>query len=320
VGALRLGFAGTPAFAADILLRMLQANRRPAVVYTQPDRSVGRGRTVHPGPVKVLALEHGIEVAQPESLKVAGAPETLVSYELDLLVVAAYGLLLPPAILEIPTLGCINVHASLLPRWRGAAPVERAIMAGDAVTGISIMRMDTGLDTGPVYLARECPIDRHETGPGLEIRLAALGSQALLDCLDQLPDIEPVAQSDEGACYAMKLTQMDAQVDWTRSAIEIERQVRALCGRMPAFCYARSTRLQILEATARPGFENNARPGTIVDASGSAGISIACGAGTLSVTCLRLDRGKGQPLTAAQALSGFPGLLGLNCVLHVQPS
>jgi methionyl-tRNA formyltransferase len=322
VSDLRIGFAGTPDFAARILQGLLDGGRPPLVVYTQPDRPVGRGRRLRPAAVKVLAEQHGIEVRQPDSLRGADATERLAQAQLDVLVVAAYGLLLPPAILQTPTLGCINVHASILPRWRGAAPVERAIMAGDARTGVSIMQMDRGLDTGPVFLIRDCAIGPHATGPGLEHDLAALGCEALLECLDRLPSIKPIPQPVEGVCYAKKLTPADAAIDWSRASVELDRQIRALCGRMPAASFAGSTRVQILDADPDPDHPPGgagASPGTIIGISPKRGISVACGAGTLTIKRLQLNRGKGLPLTAAQALNGFPELLAEGRVFHAEP-
>jgi methionyl-tRNA formyltransferase len=263
---LKLGFAGTPEFAATILAGILAHGLRPAVVYTQPDRPIGRGRKLRPGPVKALASAEGIEVLQPATLRDPQAVERLAQFRLDLLVVVAYGLLLPQPILETPRLGCINVHASLLPRWRGAAPVERAIMAGDEMTGVSIMRMDRGLDTGPVYLQRPCPIGERATGPELEQALAVLGLEALLVCLGALPDLIPQSQPDEGVSYAHKLTPADAPIDWSRDARVIDRQVRALCGRLPAFTFSAGTRIQILAATPNPESATGAAPGSIVTA------------------------------------------------------
>jgi methionyl-tRNA formyltransferase len=258
---------------------------------------------------------------QPHSLRDAGAASTLASFGLDVLIVAAYGLLLPQSILDIPRLGCINVHASLLPRWRGAAPIERAIMAGDTVSGVSIMQMDRGLDTGPVYLTRECSIGARTTGPELELALAELGSEALLDCLQGLPNLKPQPQPADGASYARKLEALDAVIHWDRTAAQIDRQVRALCGRMPAVSFTDSTRLQILEAEPDGQLRTPARPGTIVSASPKTGIAVACGGETaLRIIRLRLNRGKGSVLTAGQAVSGFPDVLGEGRELHAKPA
>jgi methionyl-tRNA formyltransferase len=320
VSGLRLGFAGTPDFAATILATLLGHGRTPVVVYAQPDRPTGRGRQVHPGPVVQLAAEHGIDIRQPATLREPGAAAILAGFQLDALVVAAYGLILPPAILDVPAFGCINVHASLLPRWRGAAPIERAIMAGDATTGVSIMRMERGLDTGPVYRQRERAIGDATTGPDLEADLAALGAELLIDCLDALPGLAPAPQPGTGASYAPKLTQADAAIDWSASAITIGRQVRALCGRLPAFTFAGATRVQVLAATPDESVlvaeHARATPGTVIAAAAHSGITVACGVGSLCITRLQLNRGKGLPMRAGDALNGFQDLLGVGRSFH----
>ncbi len=302
--ALRLGFAGTPDFAARILAALIQAGRPPVVVYTQPDRPVGRGRRVQPSPVKQLAQAHGLSVAQPATLRGSDAAEALASWRLDVLVVAAYGLILPPAILDLPRLGCLNVHASLLPRWRGAAPVERAIMAGDAETGVCIMRMERGLDTGPVYTCRRTPIRDSDDGPSLAARLAELGSAALLECLADLPNRTPTPQPEAGVSYASKLGPDDATIMWDRPAAAIDRQIRALRGRLPATTQAGDVRIAILEASVEADVAAPAAPGTILAASRN-GIRVACGEGVLRALRVRLSIGKGKPLSAAEASNGF---------------
>ncbi len=323
-GPLCLGFAGTPEFAAAILQALLDGGRPPAVVYTQPDRPTGRGRRVQPPPVKTLAADHGLPVRQPASLKASGEAEALAQWRLDVLVVAAYGLLLPAAILAVPRLGCVNVHPSLLPRWRGAAPVERAIMAGDGETGVSIMHMDAGLDTGPVYLQRRCAITPEMDAPALEARLANLGGQALLECLGRLTDLVPEPQPDTGVSYARKLTPEDARIDWSRPARELERLVRALRARMPPFTQIAAAapgsggvRATVLEAGVMeaPG---NHPPGTVVSATAD-GIAVACGEGALRITRLKLSIGKGRPLTARDAANGYPALFAAGTVLGRPP-
>ena len=301
-GALRLGFAGTPEFAASILTSLIEARRQPVIVYTQPDRPGRRGRRPLPPPVKTLALAHGLAIRQPPNL--VGEATALAELGLDVLVVAAYGLLLPQTVLERPAPGCINVHASLLPRWRGAAPVERAIMAGDRETGVSIMRMDEGLDTGPVYLTRRCTIMPDTDGPGLEAELARLGSEALLDCLDRLDSLSPTPQPEGGITYARKLTRNDAILRWEAPAAVLERQVRALRGRLPAFTRAGDVRVSVLAARTEPA-PFQAAPGTIL-AIGTGGIIVACGEGALVILSLRLDVGQGRPLTAGDAVNGYP--------------
>ncbi len=316
---LRLGFAGTPAFAAKILEALIEAGRRPEVIYTQPDRPSGRGRQTQPSPVKLIALAQGIPLEQPTTLKDPGAAQVLADYRLDVLVVAAYGLILPKTVLNAPTQGCINVHASLLPRWRGAAPIERAIMAGDEESGISIMKMDQGLDTGPVYETRALRITRQTDAPALEQALADLGSTALLHCLEHLDQSAPAEQSERGSTYAPKLKRSDAAIRWGETAIHIEQQVRALKGRMPAFAGCGEAQVRVLSAEAEPATpaekEACRAPGTIMAADKN-GIRVACGNGILRITQLQLNLGKGQVMSAADALNGYSHLLGAGCVIH----
>jgi methionyl-tRNA formyltransferase len=299
---LRLGFAGTPAFAARILATLLQAGREPITVYTQPDRPAGRRRQLQAGEVKQLALAHGLSVRQPASLKGHEQADALAELDLDVLVVAAYGLILPESILELPRFGCINVHASLLPRWRGAAPVERAIMAGDSETGVSIMHMERGLDTGPVYLRKRLPIGPDSDGPTLEAQLADLGGAALRECLAQLPGLKAQPQSQTGVTYAAKLTRADAAIDWSGPAAAVECQVRALVGRMPAETVAQGLRVKVLKATAQNGTAGGgAAPGTVIAAAAD-GIRVHCGEGTLTILEAQLA-GK-KPASTAEILRG----------------
>jgi methionyl-tRNA formyltransferase len=292
-------------FAATILEALIQAEQAPVIVLTQPDRPFGRGRRLKPSAVKIVAEREGIEICQPPNLRGV----SVADYALDALIVAAYGLLLPPALLAEPRYGAINVHASLLPRWRGAAPVERAMLAGDQTSGVAIMAMDEGLDTGPVYLTRPLPIDPAWTGGDLTQALAQLGAQALLECLQGLADARPTAQDEAGATYAAKLTSADARVDWTCSAEAIARQIRALTPRLPAYAVLTDTRVRLLRAEVAAGNSAaDAAPGTIVQAD-KHGITIATGNGHLLLQRLQLNRGKGQPLAAAAAVNGYPNLL-----------
>lgn len=308
----RIGFAGTPAFAATILAALIEAGRRPAVVYTQPDRPMGRGRKTRPSAVKLLAEQNALALQQPASLRSAEAAEVFADYRLDVFVVAAYGLILPPAILDVPRLGCLNVHASLLPRWRGAAPIERAIMAGDPETGVCIMRMERGLDTGPVYARERTAIEPTDDAASLEARLARLGSTLLLACLADLPTRSPTPQPESGVTYADKLTSADARIDWARPATDIERQVRALRDRLPATTAAGGTRVAVLDACAEPQPPGTTvPPGSILEA-GRDGIRIACGRGVLAVLRLRLNVGKGKPLSPAEAINGYARLFRPN--------
>ena len=318
---LQLGFAGSPPFAAHILRALVATGNSPKLVLTQPDRPSGRGKRMTPSAVRVAASAVGIEVITPINLR---APETreevvkrLSAARLDALVVVAYGLILPSAVLNLPRYGCINVHASLLPRWRGAAPVERAMLAGDETTGITIMAMDEGLDTGPVYLAGETPILPDDTGDTLRARLAELGTELLTQVLMRLADPpahQLTPQDEMSACYAAKLNPEEARIDWTEPAVELARKVRAFNSRMPAFAYLGEHRIRILLADAHSGdratdaAEAAALPGTILAAARS-GLSVATGDGQLVITRLALPRGKGKPMSVANALNGNADLL-----------
>ncbi len=226
---MRIIFAGTPDFAAETLKALLSTEHEICAVYTQPDRPSGRGRKLMASPVKQLALEHKIPVEQPLNFKEDEAKQILADYQADLMIVVAYGLLLPQVVLDTPSLGCINVHASLLPRWRGAAPIQRAILAGDTETGVCIMQMEAGLDTGPVLLRASCPITPDDTAQTLHDRLAILGSDTLLASLANIVELQSKAQSqnDELTCYAAKLLKPEAEIDWHQSAHQIVRQIQA---------------------------------------------------------------------------------------------
>ncbi len=299
----RLAFAGAPAFAETILARLLDSRHRVDLVYTQPPRPTGRGRRVSKSPVHGLAETAGIEVRTPTRL--TGEEPTLA--EFDWLVVAAYGLLLPQSILDAPKHHCLNVHASLLPRWRGAAPVERAIMAGDDETGVSIMRIDAKLDAGPVYRQRRWPLGGRAAGAAVSDELAALGATALLNVLDDLPGLEPLPQDDDSATYAHKLTSADSIVDWHRDAAVIDRQIRALSGRSAAYTTApEGIRLRLLDA--RPVSQSDdSPPGTLRRKDNR--WQIACGTGALAPMTVQLNRGKGTAMPMKSAANGFPKLL-----------
>ncbi len=305
----RLGFAGAPAFAAAVLGRLVASRHRVELVYTQPDRPAGRGRKLAPSAVRALAEAAGIEVRTPTRLR----GETAALAKLDCLVVAAYGLLLPEPVLEAPRQGCLNVHASLLPRWRGAAPVERAILAGDAETGVSIMQIDAGLDTGPVYQQRRLPLDADATGPATTDALAKLGADTLLDVLDALPELAPVPQDDRLATYASKLTADDAKIDWRKDATAIDRQVRALSGRMAAHTSLQGgVRMRILQA--RPTIADADAPPGMLQCHAD-GWRIVCGRGALELATVQLNRGKGTAMPIANAVNGFRRVLfdGAHC-------
>ena len=304
---LRLVFAGTPEFAVPGLHACSAAGAEVAAVYTQPDRPAGRGRKLAPSPVKAAALAAGIPVEQPESLKPAHAQQRLRDYAPDLVVVIAYGLILPRAVLAIPRLGCWNVHASLLPRWRGAAPIQRAILAGDPETGVCLMQMEAGLDTGPVLLQRATPIHADDTGGTLHDRLAALGAETLAEGLarvlagDTLP---ATPQAAEGATYAHKLDKAEARLDFTRPASELERQIRAFNPWPVAEAALAGERVRVWHAMCAPD-SAAAAPGSIVAAS-KHGIDVACGTGTLRI--LQLQRAGGRPISAADYLNARTGL------------
>ncbi len=298
---MRLVFAGTPDFAVPSLVAA--ASRQEVVaVYTQPDRPAGRGRTLTPSPVKRAAVERGIPVLQPESLKSQVARDALAALQPDVLIVVAYGLILPPKILAIPKFGCWNVHASLLPRWRGAAPIQRAIEAGDTQTGVCLMQMEAGLDTGPVLLSQSLDIDAEETGGQLHGRLAALGAQVLADGLGLLrAGIRPVPrpQPAAGVTYAHKLDKAGAKLDWTQPATELANKVRAFNPWPMAEAQVAGERLRIHAAVAVPR-ERDASPGTLLAASRD-GLDIACGEGALRIRTLQRDGGKA--ITAADFLN-----------------
>jgi methionyl-tRNA formyltransferase len=308
---LRLVFAGTPAFALPGLRACMASGAEVAAVYTQPDRPAGRGRTLAMSPVKQAALDAGISVEQPETLKDAAAQQRLRDYAPDLLVVIAYGLILPKAVLAMPRLGCWNVHASLLPRWRGAAPIQRAILAGDAETGVCLMQMQAGLETGPVLLSARTKIESNDTGGSLHDRLAGLGAQVLAEGLQraargEVPDAIP--QSGEGVTYAHKLDKAEAKLDFSSSAIELERKVRAFDPWPVAEAEIAGERVRIWSAEARDsglGTRDSAKPGEIVAAL-KQGIDIACGEGVLRI--LKLQRAGGRVISAADYLNGRPGL------------
>jgi methionyl-tRNA formyltransferase len=289
---MRLVFAGTPEFAVPSLAAA--ASRQEVVaVYTQPDRPAGRGRSLAASPVKRAALERGIPVLQPETLKSQVSRDALAALQPDLLIVVAYGLILPKAILAIPKYGCWNVHASLLPRWRGAAPIQRAIEAGDARTGVCLMQMEAGLDTGPVLLSQATDIGPEETGGQLHDRLAALGAQVLADGLGLLrAGIRPVPQPqpEQGVTYARKLEKAEARLDWSRPAAALANQVRAFNPWPVAEATVAGERLRILDAVAlEPA--HGAAPGTLLAASRD-GIDIACGEGALRLRTVQREGGR----------------------------
>ena len=285
--AVRIVYAGTPDFAVPPLRALYEAGYTVVAVYTQPDRPAGRGRAQRPSPVKQLALELGISVYQPERLSSEHDVQQLRELAPDLIIVTAYGLLLPKAVLDIPRLGCINIHASLLPRWRGAAPIQRALIAGDDKTGITIMQMETGLDTGDMLMASECAIEEHDTGSSLHDKLMQLGAKLLLQCLPEFiaGRIAPVEQDDSLACYASKLSKQEAELDWSRDAHYLQRCVRAYNAWPVSYTTwkkatdAKAELLRVWQAEVIAG-NSEAAPGTVLHCS-KQGIDVACGKGIL---------------------------------------
>lgn len=304
---LRLVFAGTPAFAVACLDTVLASGERLLAVYSQPDRPAGRGRHLCASPVKQRALDAGIPVRQPSSLRTLAARRELAALQPDLLIVVAYGLILGEKILAIPRFGCWNVHASILPRWRGAAPIQRAIAAGDAETGVDLMQMDAGLDTGPILLRRRTPIAATDTGNSLHDRLSALGAGLLaegLQCLRAGTLPAPTAQPAAGVTYAHKIDKAEALLDFAQPAAALERQVRAFLPWPVAECVLAGERLRVHAAVAVPGAEM-AIPGTLLGAS-RAGLDIACAEGRLRLT--RVQRDGGKPIGITDYLNARPEL------------
>ncbi|HET8691737.1 MAG TPA: methionyl-tRNA formyltransferase [Steroidobacteraceae bacterium] len=304
---LAVAFAGTPDFAVPSLEAIAASRHRLVAVFTQPDRPSGRGRKASASPVKERALALGLPVRQPASLKDAAAAAEIAAFAPDVMVVVAYGLLLPPAVLAIPRLGCLNVHASLLPRWRGAAPIARAILAGDARTGVCIMRMEEGLDTGPVMLARELPIGERETAGELEQKLAAEGGRAIVEALDALAAGRAsfTPQDPAGATYAAKLTKAEARLDWREDASALERRVRALNPRPVAETTLDGAQLRVYEAQARPAAPSRV-PGTVIAADAD-GIVVMAGHDALAILRAQLP---GRRVVSAAELANARPLVG----------
>ena len=303
---LRVAFAGTPEFAAAALEAILAAGFEVPLVLTQPDRPAGRGMKLAASPVKQLALAHGIAVDQPERLRTEEQRATLAACAPDVLVVAAYGLILPPAVLALPRYGCLNIHASLLPRWRGAAPIHRAIEAGDAETGITIMQMDEGLDTGAMLMKRALAIGAAETTGGLHDRLAALGAEMIVETLRALPGGGLIAtpQPDEGVTYAAKIGKAEAALDWARPAVELDRAVRAFNPFPGAVGSLRGAAVKIWCAQPCAG---SGEAGTVLAADAD-GIVVACGEGALRL--LELQKPGSRRMAAGEFLRGFPVSVG----------
>lgn len=304
---LRIIFAGTPDFAASSLQALLDhqdANGYQIVaVYSQPDRPAGRGHKLVASPVKQLAVQHDLPVYQPVNFKAEEDRQALADLEADIMIVAAYGLILPKAVLDTPKLGCINVHASLLPRWRGAAPIHRAVIAGDAITGITIMQMDVGLDTGAMLLKRQCDIKPEDTSGSLHDRLATLGGEALVEALEQLRHgtLTAEAQDEDASCYAEKLTKQEGRVDWTLDALTISRRIRGLLPWPGAYTETPAGTMKIHAAKLLDTQEQDFECGAITMVS-KEGIVVATGKGAIAITELQFPGGK--RLSVQDALNG----------------
>ena len=294
---MKLIFAGTPQFAAQALRAIVAAGHDVVLVLTQPDRHSGRGMAVHASPVKEVAAASGIDVFQPPTLKDAAAQERLRKVGADAMIVAAYGLILPQAVLDLPRLGCINIHASLLPRWRGAAPIQRALLAGDRETGVCIMQMDAGLDTGPVLLAQSLSIAADESASTLHDKLADLGARLIVEALARMP-LPPQAQAANGATYAAKIEKAEALLDWRLPALQLERQVRAFDPFPGAAARWQGAPVKVWRAEVDGA---SGEPGTVL-AADKRGVVVACGEGALRLT--ELQKAGGKRLPVAQFLAG----------------
>ncbi len=311
---LKIVFAGTPDFAVAALDALMETHQHEiCAVYTQPDRPAGRGRKLKASPVKIAASEYGLPVYQPVTLNDPEQQQQLRALQADLMVVVAYGLLLPLPVLDAPRLGCINIHASLLPRWRGAAPIQRAILAGDSETGVTIMQMDEGLDTGPALYRLTTPISGGDTAQTLHDRLATLGAQALLDTLGLIVDGAacPVPQDEDAATYARKLDKSEAVLDWVLSAQELDRRVRAFNPWPVAQTLLHGKVLRVWQTEPLPG-EFEKEPGTVLQVS-KQGIDVATGDGILRLQCLQSAGGK--LLDAGAFINGHPELRNPGIVL-----
>ena len=308
---MRVAFAGTPPFAAAALAALDRAGHELCLVLSQPDRPAGRGLKLSASAVARWAAEHDLPLFKPASLKAAESQEAIRAARPDVMVVAAYGLLLPADVLAIPPRGCLNIHASLLPRWRGAAPIQRAILAGDPVTGISIMQMEAGLDTGPVLLLKTAPIAARETAGALTERLTALGASAIVEALERLEELVPTPQDHGAATYAAKVGKADARIDWSLPGDAIDRQVRAFNPVPGAETLFQGEILKVWEALPTSG---DGPPGTVLEARDGR-IRVACGAGSLLLTSIQ--RAGGRRLDAAGYLRGTP--LAAGAVLGQKP-
>jgi methionyl-tRNA formyltransferase len=309
---MRIIFAGTPEFSAVILKALIDEGHDIVSAYTQPDRKTGRGQKVLPPAVKKCALKFEIPVKQPINFKTDESITELEALKPDLMIVVAYGLILPQSVLDIPTLGCLNIHASLLPKWRGAAPIQRAIEAQDKQTGICIMQMEIGLDTGPVLLQQNIDISDNDTSASLHDKLATLGAKTILDCLTNLDKYQKNAliQTHEDAIYAHKISKQDANIDWTNTAKEIDHQIRAFIPWPICQSHCKQQRLRIWQASISQestSQNSNALPGEIISID-KTGIEIACGKGAIKLIKLQKDGSK--PLEAADFINGSDLTIG----------
>ena len=304
---MKIIFAGTPHFAAAALETLLAQQFDVVAILTQPDRPSGRGMQLAPSPVKQVALRHALPVLQPRSLKDIDIQRELAAYAADVMVVAAYGLILPQAVLQLPRYGCINIHASLLPRWRGAAPIQRAILAGDTETGITVMQMDEGLDTGAMLLKKTCPISANDNAQTLHDKLATLGAEAIVEALRllELNRLMPTQQDSALATYAAKLSKGEAQIDWSDNAEHMALAVRAYNPFPVATTTFNATPIKIWQASARTDLHG--LPGTVL-AVAKDGITVACGQGALCLEVLQRPGAKALP--AAQFVQGFSVQVG----------
>lgn len=294
---MRIIFMGTPDFSVPVLDALVEAGHEVAAVYCQPPRPAGRGKKDRPTPVHARAAALGLEVRHPVSLKGAEEQEAFAALNADVAVVVAYGLILPQAVLDAPAHGCLNIHASLLPRWRGAAPIHRAIMAGDAETGVCIMQMEAGLDTGPVLLREATAIGMEETTAQLHDRLSEKGAALITEALSRLPELTPEVQPEDGVIYAEKIDKAEAQIDWTRPAAEVDRKIRGLSPFPGAWCEIEGQRVKLLASRLAEG---QGAPGEVLDDS----LIVACGEG--AVQLLRLQRAGKSAQDPDVFLRGFP--------------
>lgn len=294
---MRIVFMGTPDFSVPVLEALLAAGHEVVAVYCQPPRPAGRGKKQRPSPVQLLAEHLGLPVRHPLNFKDPAEIKSFADLQADIAVVVAYGLILPQAVLDAPKLGCLNIHASLLPRWRGAAPIHRAIMAGDAKAGVCIMQMDKGLDTGPVLLRDETDISARDTTAILHDRLSGMGARLVVRALDALPDLTAVAQADEGVTYAAKIDKAEARIDWTKPAIEVDRLIRGLSPFPGAWFEVDGQRVKALDSALTDG---QGAAGAVLDDT----LTIACGQG--AVKLLRLQRSGKGAMDVVEFLRGFP--------------